>query len=91
MGWLFQAGTGRKQASKKIQKTAFFLEEMFCRVLFASVRTVTGLIEDAAYSDTLIIFIDEGDLGLSDARLSLAVALSGRHAVHRGMAYTVTA
>lgn len=64
---------------------------MFCRVLFASVRTVTGLIEDAAYSDTLIIFIDEGDLGLSDARLSLAVALSGRHAVHRGMAYTVTA
>lgn len=57
---------------------------MFCRVLFASVRAVTGLIEDAAYSNTLIIFIDEGDLGLSDARLSLAVALSGRHAAHRG-------
>ncbi|WP_223569119.1 hypothetical protein [Agrobacterium tumefaciens] len=56
MGWLFQAGTGRKKRQKNFKKTAFFLE----KVLRVDFRAVDDLIKGATCSAAFILFAEYG-------------------------------
>ena len=71
LGWLFQAGTGRKKRQKNFKKTAFFLEKCFAGRFFVP-WTGRDMFYRAYFLPTMV--------DRSAAQLSLIITSSDRHA-----------